>query len=118
MSHSIRRIGATGLVAAVLLAGCGTTGNNSASSTPTEATTSASTPSTTTKVSANTASQADIAAAFDAAGVTNGARWAKEVVEYRPYDASDTSLTKLRQNLTKYNPGEETLGKILSVLTP
>jgi hypothetical protein len=71
-----------------------------------------------TKVSANTASEDEIAAALASAGVSNPERWAEEVVEYRPYPADDPNLTKLRENLAKYNPGQETTDKIVSVLTP
>jgi hypothetical protein len=70
------------------------------------------------KVSANTASEDEIAAALKSAGVSNPERWAEEVVEYRPYAADDANLTKLRQNLAKYNPGQETTDKIVSALTP
>ena len=70
------------------------------------------------KVSANTASEDEIAAALESAGVSNPERWAEEVVEYRPYPADDPNLTKLRENLAKYNPGQETTDKIVSVLTP
>ncbi len=72
----------------------------------------------TKKVSANTASEAEIAEALKAAGVPNPERWAEEVVEYRPYAAGDPNLTSLRDNLAKYNPGEETVNKIVSALTP
>ncbi|MEV0197897.1 hypothetical protein [Nonomuraea sp. NPDC050691] len=70
------------------------------------------------KVSANTADESRIAAALKAAGVDNPERWAEEVVEYRPYAADDADLTSLRQNLAKYNPGEDTVDKIVSALTP
>jgi hypothetical protein len=70
------------------------------------------------KVSANTASEEEIAAALAAAGVSNPDRWAEEVVEYRPYPADDPNLTKLRENLAKYNPGQETTDLIVSALTP
>jgi hypothetical protein len=75
-------------------------------------------PTTATTVSANTASEEEIAAALDDAGVSNADRWAAEVVEYRPYPTDDPDLTKLRDNLAKYNPGEETTDKIVSALTP
>jgi hypothetical protein len=75
-------------------------------------------PSSGTKVSANTASEDDIAAALTSAGVTNPERWAEEVVEYRPYPTDDPNLTKLRTELAKYNPGQETIDKIVSTLTP
>ena len=70
------------------------------------------------RVSANTASEDEIAAALEAAGVSNPERWAEEVVEYRPYPADDPNLTKLRDNLAKYNPGQETTDLIVSALTP
>ncbi|MGH3765654.1 MAG: hypothetical protein ACRDS0_09805 [Pseudonocardiaceae bacterium] len=71
-----------------------------------------------TKVSANTASEDAIAAALKAAGVASPKRWAAEVVEYRPYAADDLGLTKLRENLLKYNPAAGTLNQILSTLLP
>jgi hypothetical protein len=70
------------------------------------------------KVSANTASEAEITAALAGAGVSNPQRWAEEVLEYRPYPADDPNLMKLRDNLAKYNPGQETTDKIVSALTP
>jgi hypothetical protein len=116
-------IAIAGLAAAVVLGGCATapSGSTTGTSTPsaTSSTQGSSTPtSSSPSVSANTASQADIAAALQAAGVSNADRWAREVVEYRPYDTSDTNLAKLRQNLAKYNPGEDTINKIVSVLQP
>jgi hypothetical protein len=72
----------------------------------------------TTKVSANTASESEITAALASAGVPNPKRWAKEVIEYRPYPKNDPNLTKLRTNIAKYNPGQETTDKIVSALTP
>lgn len=74
--------------------------------------------SPTSQVSANSASEPEIAAALAAAGVSNADRWAREVVEYRPYDASDSTLQKLQDNLAKYNPDPTTLAGILSALVP
>jgi hypothetical protein len=90
----------------------------SSSSSAASATADSAAPTTATTVSANTASEEEIAAALDEAGVSNADRWAAEVVEYRPYPADDPDLTKLRENLAKYNPGEETTDKIVSALTP
>jgi hypothetical protein len=70
------------------------------------------------KVSANTASQDVIASALKAAGVPSPNRWAAEVVEYRPYAISDLGLSKLRQNLSKYNPAQQTVDQIVSALQP
>ena len=69
------------------------------------------------KVNANTASVPELQAAFEAAGVTNAARWAREVEEYRPYPTNDPSFAKLRQELAKYNPAPDVLEKILATLT-
>jgi hypothetical protein len=109
--------------AAFGLVGCGgstTTQSGSATSPPASPTHEAtsSSPTAARKVSANTASEAEIAAALTSAGVPNAKRWAKEVVEYRPYPPNDRNLTKLRTNIAKYNPGPETTDKIVSVLKP
>jgi len=122
--------GATAL--AVVLAGCGgTTSARAAPSASTAASTSADdstiddsdeaaddTAAAGAKVSANTASEDEISDALEQAGVNNPERWAEEVVEYRPYPATDPNLTKLRDNLAKYNPGQTTVDKIVSALTP
>jgi DNA uptake protein ComE-like DNA-binding protein len=121
------RLSSIGVVTAVVLAAtaCGgstTTSDSPSTSAAAPATTSAPADATTApagaKVSANTASDSEIESALSAAGVNNAARWAHEVVEYRPYPAEDPNLTKLRDNLAKYNPGQETVDKIVSALTP
>lgn len=116
------------VLASVMFAvvGCGSStssGETSGAATPAAAPTSASGPEAIIhaagdKVSANNASADEIAAALATAGVNNADRWAHEVVEYRPYPADDPNLTKLRDNLAKYNPGAETVDKIVSALTP
>ncbi len=103
--------------------GSGSAPSGSAPSAATAPTTSSGATGTTTaasaeKVSANTASEDEIATALESAGVSNPDRWAEEVVEYRPYPADDPNLSQLRENLAKYNPGQETTDKIVSVLTP
>ncbi len=75
-------------------------------------------PKNTPKVSANTASQDAIAAALKAAGVGSPKRWAAEVVEYRPYATDDLGLAKLKDSLLKYNPTQQTIDQIVSVLLP
>jgi hypothetical protein len=67
------------------------------------------------KVNANTATTEELQAAFEAAGITNADRWAKEVAEYRPYPA-DPTWPQLRQELSKYNIAPDVLEKILAVL--
>ena len=69
-------------------------------------------------MSANDASTEEIAAALAAAGVPNPDRWADEVTEYRPYPTDDPDLTQLQDELQKYNPGQETIDQIVSVLQP
>jgi hypothetical protein len=56
--------------------------------------------------------------ALTAAGVANADRWAREVEEYRPYDAADPTLTHLQSELAKYDPDPATLAAILSALQP
>ena len=107
-----RRVGVTAFVLASLFGVSPLVGSAQAATSSTVASRSV------TKVSANTATKAQITAALAAAGVTNAARWAKEVVEYRSYPKGDPSLAKLRQNLVKYNPGQSTLDKIISALKP
>ncbi len=54
---------------------------------------------TTGKVNANTASKAELTAAFQAAGIPSPDRRAQEVTEYHPYPTDDPTFAKLRSNL-------------------
>ena len=69
------------------------------------------------KPNANTASRAEMAAAFTVAGISNASRWAMEVEEYRPYPTNDPNMAKLRQNLAKYNPGPGVVDGIIASLS-
>ena len=69
------------------------------------------------KVNANTASVAELQRAFEAAGISSAARWAREVEEYRPYPTDDPSFAKLRRELAKYNPGPGVVDQIVATLT-
>jgi hypothetical protein len=69
------------------------------------------------KVNANTASVAELQQAFEAAGISNAARWAREVDEYRPYPTDDPSFAKLRGELAKYNPGQDVVERIVATLS-
>jgi hypothetical protein len=77
----------------------------------------AASPAAVQKVNANTASQDQVQQALEAAGVPNSARWAREVVEYRPYPTDDPSFARLRQELAKYNPSPDVVDKIVASLT-
>jgi hypothetical protein len=70
------------------------------------------------KVSANSASEAEIAKALTAAGVSNPGRRAAEVVEYRPYPTDDPDLTTLRKNLATNDLDPETIDRVIAVLRP
>ncbi len=100
----------------------GSSDSTSSGPTTTAAADGASTPAgsdpSTAEVSANDASKDEITAALEAAGVTNADRWADEVTEYRPYPADDPDLTKLQDELQKYNPGQETIDQIVGALQP
>lgn len=69
------------------------------------------------KVSANHASREEIAAALEAAGVSNADRWAREVQEYRPYPEDDPDMAKLRGELAKYNPADGVVDAIVATLS-
>lgn len=97
--------------------GGSTTAPTSGGASSTGAPASSTTTSSLRKVDANTASVAELQAAFEANGVTNAAKWAREVEEYRPYDTGDPSFASLRKNLAKYNPAPEVLQKILASLS-
>jgi hypothetical protein len=116
-------------VLALTMAACGgstsepsgsapTAGVSTGSSSATGSTESSADASAGTKVSANTASEEEISAALTSAGVSNPERWTEEVIEYRPYPAEDPNFTTLRDELVKYNPGQETIDAIVSALTP
>jgi DNA uptake protein ComE-like DNA-binding protein len=81
------------------------------------AATAAASPVAAQKVNANTASVAELQRAFEAAGISNAARWAREVEEYRPYPTDDPSFGKLRRELAKYNPGPGVVDQIVAMLT-
>ena len=68
-----------------------------------------------TEVNANTASVEELQAAFEAAGITNADKWAREVAEYRPYPA-DPTWAQLRQELSKYHIAPDVLEKIIGLL--
>jgi ABC-type glycerol-3-phosphate transport system substrate-binding protein len=127
---SIRRTLFLPAILSIVLAACSTgtgssatTSTTTASSSPaTTASASSSAPSSSdtasAKVSANNASESELVAALSAAGVQNADRWAREVMEYRPYPTDDASLQKLQDNLAKYNPDAPTLAAILAALEP
>lgn len=126
MRTSKKILGPGLLVAALALSGCGSSGGDAATTTaPSASTTAASDSSGATDgsassdaatVDANTASVDEMAAAFEAAGVANADRWAREVEEYRPYSGTD-DWAHLKQELSKYNIDDATLQQILSTLT-
>jgi cytochrome c5 len=107
------------------LSACGSSSSTASSAAATSTTAAGSAASATassspagSKVSANTASAAELTAALTANGVPNAARWTKEIQEYRPYPADDPTLARLRQNLEKYQPGDDVMTKILGSLVP
>jgi hypothetical protein len=69
-------------------------------------------------VSANDATQEELVAAFEAAGIPSAEAWAEEVIEYRPYPADDPNWTHLRTELAKYNPPPAVLEQIIATLEP
>jgi glucose/arabinose dehydrogenase len=124
---SIRRAFILPALLGLTLAACSTGASSSSPSThtsssqPASSATAAATSSAataTSKMSANNASEADLVAALSVAGVPNAERWAREVMEYRPYPTDDPTLQKLQDNLAKYDPDAATLAAILAALQP
>jgi hypothetical protein len=74
-------------------------------------------PQASATVNANTASVAELQRAFEAAGISGAARWAREVEEYRPYPTDDPTFAKLRRELAKYNPGPGVVDQIVATLS-
>ena len=93
-----------------------------AESNPSSSTTQSSTPGVAEtgasgiKLSANNASRSELAAAFEAAGISNASKWAREVEEYRPYAEDDADYSKLRGELAKYNPAPGVVDSIIALL--
>ncbi|MCD2191122.1 hypothetical protein [Actinomycetospora soli] len=121
----------SGAALALALAGCSGGGSEapaSSSATSTPASTSATSAGSATsasaaptggpKVSANNASEDELAQRFEQAGIPNAEKWADEVVEYRPYPADDPNFNALREELAKYNPGPGVVDQIVAVLQP
>ena len=115
---------ATSLIVAACSSGSasiapGTPASPMASAVPTTAASAiasaAASPAAAARINANTASQEELAAAFDAAGISNAAKWAREVAEYRPYPA-DPTWAQLRQELAKYNIDPTVLEQIIALL--
>lgn len=94
-----------------------TTSPSPSPSAATTATTTTAPPAAATKVSANNATRAELQKAFEAAGISNAASWAREVEEYRPYPTNDPTIAKLRQNLAKYNPAPGVVDQIVATLS-
>ncbi|AII11348.1 MULTISPECIES: hypothetical protein [Rhodococcus] len=124
MTKKIVQFGIPLLISAGLLAGCSSNDSGTGSSaSPTTSVVASSTMSPggsvaeVAQVDPNTASQSQIQAAFEAAGVSNAGKWAKEVTEYGPY-SPDTISDTLTKELGKYGIDQQTLDTILSVLAP
>lgn len=96
------------------VAGVSTTAGGATGSSTTAATGSG---ATAKQVNANTATVAELQAAFEANGVTNAAKWAREVEEYRPYPTDDPTFAALKKDLAKYKPAPDVVQKIVASLS-
>lgn len=74
-------------------------------------------PAARAKVSANSATSAQLQAAFEAAGIANAGRWPREIIEYRPYPTDAPEIPKLRRELAKYNPAPGVIDAIVATLS-
>jgi hypothetical protein len=120
-----RHLAAPAVALALLLGACSSGGNDhdaddAARTTSTTASNGASDTTTSdasTTVDANAATVAELTAAFEADGISNASRWAREVEEYRPYPTDDPTFAKLREKLKKYNPSSAVVDQIVAALT-
>ncbi len=110
--------GATSLTETTDTATTETTATETAEATDTAATETTDTTASTTKVSLNTATEEELTAAMEGAGVTNAADIAAAVVAGRPYDAESLDVAKLTGILGATDVKIEDLPKIASVLGP
>ena len=106
------------LVLSVITVACGSGYDSGETVTSTAVSGAPSSPADTPagKLSANNASDEELEAAFEAAGISNEGQWAHEVEEYRPYSVDDTEFAKLRGELAKYNPGPGVVDAIVALL--
>ena len=106
------------LVLSVIAVACGSGSDPGETATSTAVSETPSNPADapTGKLSANNATDEELEAAFEAAGISNAAQWAHEVKEYRPYPVDDTDFAKLRGDLAEYNPGPGVVDAIISLL--
>jgi hypothetical protein len=111
MGLHTRPLAIAALALGVLLGGCGS--DDSSADTPVGTVGQ----SDAGPVDANEASEAELEAAFEAAGIPNAEKWAHEVEEYRPYPTDDPTFAKLRDELSEYNPGDQVLDQIIAALT-
>lgn len=111
------------------LTACGSTAKADVAAPTTGAVTTAAAPATTAaaaqattaapavkKVDANSASKDELIAAIESVGVKNAAKFADELIEYRPYAKNDASFPTVSKELAKYNASPEDITKIISVL--
>lgn len=69
------------------------------------------------KLSANDAAEAELAGAFEKAKISDGAKWAKTVVENRPYPEDDIFIKKLREAMGKAGASEDVQDQVVSQLS-
>jgi hypothetical protein len=110
------------LAAALTIAACSGGGSSTAPTATTPAPAASTAPSASApaasaagKINANTASQDELTAVFETAGISNASKWAREVAEYRPYP-DDPTWAQLRHELAKYNIDPTVLEQIIALL--
>lgn len=70
------------------------------------------------RMSINTSSEQDVAAALDAKEVDDSERWAKLIVANKPYPPDDPAQSRLRQVLTSSGADPQTVDEVLAALKP
>lgn len=113
--HAVTGVVALLLACALTLVGCGggdgVGGSNQPGVKPPDV-------SASHKQSINDSSVQDVAAALSTNQVHDPEKWAKVVMQYRPYPNDDPSLGKLRQALADNHADSRTVEQITAVLQP
>jgi hypothetical protein len=73
-------------------------------------------PASVTGFAVNEASEAEIAAVLEAAGIANAETWAHEIEEYRPYDGTAADWDRLRGELAKHGADDAASDQIIDAI--
>lgn len=117
-----RQVGATVAAAllALTLAGCAGSAAHGGSNQPGEPEPSSASPGpagNAQRVQLSQTSVQDLATTLNGNGVSDSDRWAKVIIENRPYP-NDPTMAKLKQVLAQHGADQQTIAKIVNAVRP